>query len=88
MAKTTFLCSSPLFLGLMFISIVLMSSQGVNGEIYCVDWSMDTFQTDKYGVCVEWCKAAATIFRITTNEIHDIFSFEATKCLCCWEYFL
>ncbi|KAI3911875.1 hypothetical protein MKX01_035304 [Papaver californicum] len=34
MAKTTSLFSSPLFLGLLFISIVLMSSEGVNGDTY------------------------------------------------------
>ncbi|MCL7040648.1 hypothetical protein MKW94_003323 [Papaver nudicaule] len=88
MSKTASLCFAPLFLYLMFISAVLMSSQGVNGETTCVDWSMDTFQLDKYGVCREMCKTAAGIFRVVSYELHDIWSFDATKCACCWEYFL
>ncbi|KAI3958588.1 hypothetical protein MKW92_050575 [Papaver armeniacum] len=47
MAKTTSLCFAPLFIGLIFISIVMMSSQGVNGETKCQEWPLDYFQTQK-----------------------------------------
>ncbi|KAI3876573.1 hypothetical protein MKW92_007839 [Papaver armeniacum] len=53
MAKTSSLCSSPLFLGFIFVLIVL-SSRGVDGQCHDL-WDndscehCDTLCTDKYG---------------------------------------
>ncbi|KAI3958589.1 hypothetical protein MKW92_050576 [Papaver armeniacum] len=83
MAKTTSLCFAPLFIGLIFISIVMMSSQGVNGETKCREWPLDYFQTQKTDVCETSCKALSAGFLKSQVNLNGLFT--APSCACCWE---
>ncbi|KAI3989102.1 hypothetical protein MKX01_033138 [Papaver californicum] len=86
MAKTASLCLAPLFVGLIFISIVLMMTPifFVNGmETGCAEFNMG-FKPLAELSCGRVCDDnfhGATNLR---HEVHDYLSF-SMKCTCCFE---
>ncbi|KAI3924828.1 hypothetical protein MKW98_031079 [Papaver atlanticum] len=87
MAKTVFLCFAPLFLGLILISGVLMSFNGVNGFEICFDTNLE----DPWGITPGACQAQCernennvAPYRFLTSQLHNIWSFSPTKCNCCY----
>ncbi|KAI3866039.1 hypothetical protein MKX03_024738 [Papaver bracteatum] len=80
MAKTVSLCSAPLFLGLILISSILMTSQGVNGFTICFDDDLNWWTN-----CEEYCRNNYAPLTFLSSHIHNIFSFSPTKCACCYD---
>ncbi|RZC48282.1 hypothetical protein C5167_041234 [Papaver somniferum] len=85
MEKTNFLCFAPLFIGLILISIVMMNSQGVNGETRCAEWPLDYFETQTADVCETSCKALSAGFQMLESQVNLNGLFTAASCACCWE---
>ncbi|KAI3890172.1 hypothetical protein MKX03_003821 [Papaver bracteatum] len=79
MAKTTF---SPLFLGLILVLIMLLSSEGVNAA-GCVDFSTDFASRSKNSLCQNEC---ISLFgdKLLTFQVHDLSWFGGFKCACCY----
>ncbi|KAI3921456.1 hypothetical protein MKW98_013390 [Papaver atlanticum] len=80
MAKTTF---SPLFIGLILVLMMLLSSEGVNAA-GCVDIDIDMGLTrNSYSICQIKC---TSLFgdKFLTFQVHDVNWFGGFKCACCY----
>ncbi|MCL7042982.1 hypothetical protein MKW94_017569 [Papaver nudicaule] len=88
MAKTISLCSSPFVLGLLLVSILLMSSGGVNGERICLSRDLvynPESIADSNWDCIQQCGVDSGPYTLLSYQVYDKFSFKPTQCACCWD---
>ncbi|KAI3980324.1 hypothetical protein MKX01_001395 [Papaver californicum] len=81
MAKTVSLCFAPLFLGLILISSILMTSQGVNAG--CADFELSATRVSIDSQCQDQC---ISFFgdKLLSYEAHDMTWWGRFKCACCY----